>query len=239
MRLAARIGLRVPRVWRRYVPAPVYLIERFDRVASGAECLRSHCIDACQLLDLDRSFKYAEGTVERLADLAALCRNKPQARVRLFEWLVFNVLTGNGDAHLKNLSFEVSHEGIALAPHYDLLSTAVYETQSFGKDGWPGRSELAWPILGVRRFGELNRALLLDAGKALFLARDTCERIAKKQAGVIVARALELLEELQRENVQILEKAHPALGATFAGELRCVRAIVEVVVRDMAARLAK
>lgn len=35
MRLAARLGLDVPRVAIRFVPDPVYLIERFDRISVG------------------------------------------------------------------------------------------------------------------------------------------------------------------------------------------------------------
>jgi hypothetical protein len=35
MRLAKRLGIDVPDVHRRYVPSPVYLIDRFDRVFVG------------------------------------------------------------------------------------------------------------------------------------------------------------------------------------------------------------
>lgn len=76
MRLAQALGLEVPAVHRRYVPEPVFLIERFDRVREnspeGAIWRRRHAIDACQLLGLDRSFKYAQGSIERLAELARI-----------------------------------------------------------------------------------------------------------------------------------------------------------------------
>lgn len=238
MRLAGQLGLLVPPVERRYVPASVYLITRFDREYANNEWRRTHCIDACQLLDLDRSYKYVECSVARLAELANFCRNKPMARVRLFEWLVFVVLTGNGDAHLKNLSFTVSHEGIALAPHYDLLSTAVYETRVFNKDGWPERAELAWPILGVRRFSKVNQHLMLEAGLLLGLARHTCERILDKQVGRVVAQSQALLQQIERENSLLLASHGDAVAAMLAGEMRCLRAVIEVVIKTMAARLA-
>ncbi|MGI9211452.1 MAG: HipA domain-containing protein, partial [Methylococcaceae bacterium] len=120
MRLAKRLKLEVPEVHRRYVPAPVYIIDRFDRIRNEDGWQRRHVIDACQLLGLDRSFKYNEGSVGNLAVLANACRSPAVARTRLFSWLVFNILVGNTDAHLKNLSFMVSHDGIQLAPHYDL-----------------------------------------------------------------------------------------------------------------------
>ena len=109
MRLAKRLGLDVPEVHRRYVPSPVYLIDRFDRIPEAHGWQRRHVIDACQALGLDRSFKYSQGSIESLAALANACRTPAVARSRLFGWLVFNVLVGNSDAHLKNLSFVVSH----------------------------------------------------------------------------------------------------------------------------------
>ena len=137
MRLAGMAGLIVPAVERRYVPEPVYLIERFDRVRTPGGWQRRHGIDACQVLGLDRHFKYQAGSVERLAELARLCEAPAVTRTRLFNWLAFNVLVGNTDAHLKNLGFLVSPRGLALAPCYDLLCTAVYESRAFDQQRWP------------------------------------------------------------------------------------------------------
>ena len=140
MRLAKRLGLEVPDVHRRYVPSPVYLIDRLDRIPAGQDWQRRHVIDACQLLGLDRSFKYSQGSLQDLAALANACRSPAVARPRLFGWLVFNVLVGNSDAHLKNLNFLVSHEGVQLASFYDLLSIASYDTAAFDKSGWPAHT---------------------------------------------------------------------------------------------------
>jgi len=229
----------VPKVERRYVPSPVYLIQRFDRMLDSHAWLRTHCIDACQLLNLDKTYKYQQGSIARLADLANLCRNKPMTRVRLYEWLVYIVLTGNGDAHLKNLSFTVGHEGIAIAPHYDLLSTAVFDTRAFSQDAWPQRSELAWPILGIRRFCQIDRALMLEVGRSLNLARHTCERILDKLAGRIVEQSQTLLQEIEQENASLHATHGPALAATLAGETRGLRAIIEIVVKAMAVQLSR
>ncbi|MEN9436698.1 MAG: hypothetical protein RIR09_1353, partial [Pseudomonadota bacterium] len=70
MRLAKRLGLDTPDVHRRYVPSPVYLIDRFDRISEPQGWQRRHVIDACQLLGLDRSFKYSQGSMQSLAALA-------------------------------------------------------------------------------------------------------------------------------------------------------------------------
>ena len=236
MRLARRLGLDVPEVHRRYVPSPVYLIDRFDRVAGAQGWQRRHAIDACQLLGLDRSFKYTQGSMDSLAALANACRSPAVARSRLFGWLVFNVLVGNSDAHLKNLSFLVSHEGVQLAPFYDLLSVATYDSPAFDKSGWPAQTQLAWPVLGVRHFSDIRRGLLLEAGVALNLVKGTAERLLENLRSRIVSEAEALYAEVEAENARIAH-ARPELAATMAGESRCVRAISHTVIKEMARQI--
>ena len=236
MRLARRLGLDVPEVHRRYVPSPVYLIDRFDRVAGAQGWQRRHAIDACQLLGLDRSFKYTQGSMDSLAALANACRSPAVARSRLFGWLVFNVLVGNSDAHLKNLSFLVSHEGVQLAPFYDLLSVATYDSPAFDKSGWPAQTQLAWPILGVRHFSDIRRGLLLEAGVALNLVKGTAERLLESLRSRIVSEAETLYAAVEAENARIAH-ARPELAATMAGESRCVRAISHTVIKEMARQI--
>ena len=235
MSLAQRLGLAVPNMHRRYVPQPVYLVDRFDRSQKGKQWQRIHAIDACQLLGMDRVFKY-QGSMEKLAAIANACRSPAVARTRLFSWLLFNTLTGNGDAHLKNLSFLVSHEGIGLAPHYDLLSTACYESPSFNQQRWPGQTRLAWPLLGVERFGELSKNHLLEAGAAMHIAKATTTRLLEQLSGRITESAKELYSSVEAENAGLIAQ-RPELAATFAGELRCLRAIVHNVITEMTSRL--
>ena len=233
MRLAKRLGLDVPNVHRCYVPSPVYVVDRFDRMPSDQGWQRRHAIDACQLLGLDRSFKYSQGSMESLAAMAKACRSPAVARARLFVWLVFNVMVGNSDAHLKNLSFLVSHEGVQLAPFYDLLSIGSYDSRAFDKKGWPEQTQLAWPILGERLFSRINRALLLEAGACLNLAKGTAERLLENLRSRVLQEAEALYAEVQAENAQIAQ-AQPALSTILAGESRCLRAMVHTVIKEMA-----
>ncbi len=237
MCLAKRLGLNVPNVHRRYVPSPVYLIDRFDRFADQHGWHRTHVIDACQLLGLDRSFKYSQGKIENLAALAKACRSPAIARTRLFEWLIFNVLVGNTDAHLKNLSFMVSAQGVQLAPFYDLLSIAAYESIAFDQKGWPEQTPLAWPIMGSRRFAEIDRRLLLEAGLALGLATATAERLIENLRGRIVQAAETLYAEYEDANTKLLSR-QPYVPASMAGESRCLRTILHVVIKHMAKQIA-
>ena len=237
MRLATRLRLDAPEVHRRYVPSPVYLIDRFDRIPDAQGWQRRHVIDACQLLGLDRSFKYSQGSMDSLAALANACRSPAVARSRLFGWLVFNVLVGNSDAHLKNLSFLVSHEGVQLAPFYDLLSVASYDTPAFDKKGWPAQTQLAWPILGVRHFSDINRALLLEAGAALNLAKGTAERLMENLRSRIAKEAEALYAEVEAENARISNE-RPNLSATMAGESRCLRTVLHTVIKETTKQIA-
>jgi serine/threonine-protein kinase HipA len=169
--------------------------------------------------------------------LADACRSPAVARSRLFGWLVFNVLVGNSDAHLKNLSFLVSHEGVQLAPFYDLLSVAAYDTPAFGKKGWPAQTRLAWPILGVRRFSRIDRALLLEAGAVLNIAKGTAERLLENLRSRAVQEAEALYREVVAQNARIAD-TRPELSATMAGESRCLRTILHTVIKPMAKQIA-
>lgn len=235
MRLAARVDLTVPNVSRHYVPQPIYLIERFDRQVQGDTWQRLHSIDACQMLGLDRHFKYQAGSIERLVQLLGLTTAPAVTRTRLFNWLLFNVLIGNTDAHLKNISFLVGSRGQQLSPFYDLLSTAVYETRVFDQDRWPHATTLAWPILGESHLARIDRQHLLDAAEALGLKRSPANAQLQRMQERIVAHTDELLTQTQQENTELAAQ-RPELRATFAGEMRCLRAI-RALVAEQAARL--
>ncbi|WP_434776556.1 HipA domain-containing protein [Pseudomonas oryzihabitans] len=236
MRLAGTVGLIVPAVERRYVPEPVYLIERFDRVHTARGWQRQHGIDACQVLGLDRHFKYQAGSLERLAELARLCAAPAVTRTRLFNWLAFNVLVGNTDAHLKNLGFLVSPRGLTLAPCYDLLCTAVYESRAFDQQRWPDATTLAWPILGESRLTAIDRVRLLDAAEALGIKRSPAAAQLQRLRQRLPQQAQLLLEQTEQEN-QVLASARPELRSRFAGELRCLRAI-KALIAEQVERLA-
>jgi len=235
MRLAGALKVGVPGTLRRYVPSPIYVVERFDRKTKGEETERLHLIDACQALNLDRQFKYREGAVERLRELAGKCTPAAVARINLFRWLVFNMLVGNSDAHLKNISFLVDATGLRLAPFYDLLAVGVYGTQTFGKKEWP-HIPLAFPVEEATTFDEVSRGTLIEAGKSLGLRADTAARILDDVTGRIDPAARSLLAEIEDENRSL--SAGPA-GQMLGGELRCLRAIIEIVIRDSVLKLTK
>lgn len=236
MNLAARMGLSVPPVHRLYVPEPVYLIERFDRYPSQAGWARRHCIDACQLLGLAREFKYSAGSLARLADISARCLPPAKARLSLFQWLVFNVLVGNEDAHLKNLSFLPGATSLQLAPFYDLLCTAVYGTRAFDQDRWPQQASLAWPINGVERLVDIDQQVLVEAGRSLGIKPATARTLIARLAREARQQARLLLTEVEQQN-ETLARSRPEIRATLAGETRLLRAVEGIVIAEMGRQL--
>jgi len=246
MRLAKAAGLEVPRVDLRYVPEPVYIIERFDRVVASAgrgrasalpalNARRLHIIDACQLLNKARNFKFSGATLASLQDVINATTNKASTRTRLFRWLAFNALVANNDCHLKNLSFHVNHEGIELAPHYDLLATGAYYTKAVADDDatWP-HVKLAIPLPDAEFLSDVTRAKLLAAGEALGVPVEVSERILD-QVLVRVMAAFKIERELAAQRAaQIPEGGRLHL----ASDDRLLRVLEHIVLPEMRARLA-
>lgn len=219
MSIARAVNLGVPDVAIHWVPEPVYLIERFDRKAIQGRLTRTHVLDACQILGLDKSFKYQQATTETLRKILERVRNVAQTRMQLFRWLVFNILVGNNDAHLKNLSFFVRSDAYYLAPHYDLLCTAVY-----GESAAPWLdAELVWRPDGIRTHAQVTREGVLGLGEGIGLNRSLGNRIID-----------ELTEGVEKAARELLEKHAHIMNA---GESRLVRRIVHGVIRDMARQL--
>ena len=236
MRLAKAVGLNVPDVHRHYCPAPVYIVERFDRVHGNSPVQRVHVIDTCQLLNKSRSFKYSEATVGTLAEVLRYIRIKTCARLWLFQWLVFNALAGNGDNHLKNISFMVSADGVGISPGYDLLSTAVYATKAIALERatWPHTS-LALRFPDAQNFSEVTRLTLQNAGKALGLSEDTVTRELDRMLENIIPAADQIIATIQAENSLLPDAVRPYL----AGEMRVLQTIRHLILAEMVQKLKR
>ena len=109
------------------------LVERYDRIADGqGHRRRLHQEDFCQALGVVPEMKYQNEGGPDLAQCFDLVRRvtRPSAPqiLRLLDYVIFNVLIGNHDAHAKNFSLLYSGQTTSLAPLYDTLSTAVYPT---------------------------------------------------------------------------------------------------------------
>jgi serine/threonine-protein kinase HipA len=99
-----------------------YITKRVDRTRKG----KLHMEDMCQLSERLTEDKY-KGSYEQVAKLILRYSASPLLDVsNFYEQVLFSFFTGNADMHLKNFSLlEKQGEGMALAPAYDLVPTAL------------------------------------------------------------------------------------------------------------------
>lgn len=132
--LARATGLGVPDWGLVTATRRAFCIERFDRVLSGDPAgparRKLHQEDFCQILSVKPEMKYqAEGGpgLRQCADvIREHCALPAVDLPALVNWVGFNHLIGNADAHAKNLALLYTERGLQLSPHYDLVSTEVY-----------------------------------------------------------------------------------------------------------------
>ena len=217
MMLASRAGLPTPGVKLLTLKTAVYLIERYDRETNEkGECTRVHQEDFCQALGFLPDQKYeSEGGPGVRACFSLISNSSSQPlkdKLFLIQWVIFNYLIGNSDAHAKNISILFSETGVKLSPFYDLMSTAVYNELT---------KKMAMKIGGERRPGFVHKRhwerfaeeteskpkvivdLCEELGKGIpelakdlqteFTAKDGADRIVQKICNVIEVRSKRLL----------------------------------------------
>lgn len=139
MALARAMGLdAAPTEIRRVKGQPFLLVQRYDRLSAPqntaghtpAATQRLHQEDVCQALGVPPELKYQNEGGPGLAQAFALVRNatRPSAPqvLKLLDFVLYNALIGNHDAHAKNFSLLYTSRGAVVAPLYDALCTAAY-----------------------------------------------------------------------------------------------------------------
>jgi serine/threonine-protein kinase HipA len=195
---------------------------------------RLHIIDACQLLNKDRTFKHSGATLDALAQVIDRTTNKLATRIGLFRWLVFNILVGNDDCHLKNLSFHVRPDGIWLAPHYDLLSTGIYHTKTFADERatW-NQVQMTFPLPGAQTFGDVTLVSVLAAAQLLGMTEPAARRIVKE----VTSRVEKAFAIIVANHESSARKMSPERVIYTAVESRLLLVIQHITLKDMLLRL--
>ncbi|MFA5915103.1 MAG: HipA domain-containing protein [Burkholderiales bacterium] len=232
-RVAQETGLPVPTVVLRYVPSTVYIIERFDRKITGDAVERLHVLDATQLLSLAAGMKYGENGLDALTRIVGLCRAKAPARLAIFRWVIFNLLIGNNDAHLKNLSVFAGRDGYSLTPHYDLVSTSAWSTPDrvgARESTWPD-VQLSFPIGSATRFSEVALADVIAFANGLGIPQATAHRYLDRMVEAIMPAADAVQAEFEaRTDVPVDVRA---------GQIRMLRSIRHLPISTMVAKLRR
>ncbi|OQW86567.1 MAG: toxin HipA [Rhodoferax ferrireducens] len=218
--LAHALKLDVARAAIHRVEDQAYLlVQRYDRQHTPeGQLARLHQEDFCQALGLPPETKYQNEGGADLAQAFALLRRatRPSAPhiLKLLDFVIFNALVGNHDAHSKNFSLLYTPQGAVLAPLYDALSTAVYPRLT---------DKMAMKIGSKYKFSELEARHWAQFAQAAGLS-----------PGLVKKRILEIAQRLPAlaHTTQAAFDAHPIINQVVAlVEQRCaltVRRLTEV-----------
>ena len=144
-----------------------FVIERFDRHLGG----RVHIEDFGQILDRPPGHPQYHGSYEEIANVIRWIA--PASVEEFLKTIIFHVIAGNGDAHLKNFSM-VYPDGrnAELSPAYDIVSTVLYRDH--------GKEELALTLAGQKRFHAVNHDSFLPIFDIVGLEHATGRRIVEE-----------------------------------------------------------
>jgi serine/threonine-protein kinase HipA len=174
MRLARKAGLNVASVaLRKVMGKDVLVIERFDRVAEGEHWRRRAMVSALTLFELDEMMApYA--SYEKLAEIIRHRFSAPKATLReLFSRIVFNILCGNTDDHVRNHAAFWNGEQLSLTPAYDICPQSRSGQQA----------SQAMLIHGGDRSSHLSTCIA--AAPSFLLAKEDAIAIINHQVNVI------------------------------------------------------
>ena len=219
MRAAQRAGLNTPSV--QLIPfinaegqeLDCFLVDRYDRQQTAHGIKRVHQEDLCQIEKIPSAQKYThDGGPDYKALFEAARRyTKPSAihQNELIRRVLFNLLIGNNDSHGKNFSFLHRDRTIALAPAYDLVSTAIYDSLN---------QDFAMPFGEATDISSLNKTALhkfeISTGVNL-----------QRQSKSLLRFLNEALDALHRE-AETLE------AETYPDAMLIIRAILDVARRN-------
>ncbi|MFD7369247.1 type II toxin-antitoxin system HipA family toxin [Nocardiopsis alba] len=151
------------------------LVKRFDRVNSRQ---RIHMEELAQIVNTPPNVemaKYDRGNNETIAVLVeALCGTEAVGEV--IDRIVFNILIGNGDAHLKNwaVTYDVNNQP-ELSPTYDVVPTVFYMK---GDDlGLNLSRSKDFKSISLRNFHRIGRKTHFGEGEAENRANLMVERV--------------------------------------------------------------
>jgi serine/threonine-protein kinase HipA len=165
--LGQSLGLNVPQVELCETDGKLFLdITRYDRFVTADKCERIHQEDFCQVLGYPSGKKYQADGGPSIRDYhKAIIKynfNKITDSFSFLQWIAFNYIIGNTDAHAKNLS--LLHKGgqVELAPFYDLLSTEIYSKKLTTKTAMLINGKDHYEKIRKKDFMELYKQLDLN-----------------------------------------------------------------------------
>ncbi len=212
MNLAKDMPIQTPTVHMpEFSNQDCLLVTRYDREFTLQQSLtRLHQEDFCQALSISSDNKYQNEGGPSLRDCFTLVRqatrNSATSILSLLDYVLFNTLVGNHDAHGKNFSLLYQNNKARLAPLYDCLSTAIYPSLT---------DKMAMSIGGKYKFSELHakhwEQFAADAGLSVALTLQRLKKLAKnlpqKARTLQLGDGLELADKPTVETIcQLIEQ---------------------------------
>jgi serine/threonine-protein kinase HipA len=215
MKLANVILSNVPEIELLEAEGRKYLeITRYDRYVNNRTVQRIHQEDFCQALGLVSGKKYQKGGGAKLKDCYRIINEFSENRlsdiIRFTEWIIFNYLTGNTDAHAKNLSLLHADSGIKLAPFYDLLSTEVYSEKIIDH-------EMAMLINGKGKYTSLVPKDFIALFENLEQNATNMIKTIKNKFENIVPAAEKLRKDMPNPDMPVYKKIIGVIKKRFTG----------------------
>jgi len=131
-----------------------FVIERFDK--PHGKSLGYEDFTTLMKRENTPDAKY-QGSYESLLKATYLYTNSLQEVTKMYRYIVFNCLIGNGDAHLKNfaLQYDPDMQEIFISPPFDITHTLVYDTID---------NKMALKLAGSKEFPSFYHLLKLAEG---------------------------------------------------------------------------
>lgn len=179
-----------------------YITRRFDVHAQGKYAQE----DFASLMGYSKAhggsdFKYLNGSYEECAEvIREYVKSSAIDILRFFRVVLFNFITLNDDAHLKNFSLISNGEEYHLSPAYDLVNTSlqIYEPRIFALDKGLFREGMA--LCDTR---QISRADFMEFGRRIGLPAKLIEKeidrfaVASEPADELIGRSY-LSNELKK-----------------------------------------
>jgi serine/threonine-protein kinase HipA len=191
----------------------LFATKRYDRaLEEGPQIdgiiapLRLHQEDFAQALGIAAADKYESENKRYLKRIFSLiqdnCQNPIEDKKKLLERIVFNVLIGNTDCHVKNYSLLYSKDlkSVSLAPAYDIVATQVYNTTS----------KMSFYIGDEIEISKIERSHFISAADDMGMSQtavgNTFDRVADKFERSLIDAADELAKMGYQDAITIKEK---------------------------------
>lgn len=151
MQAARQCGLEPPKAYLSE-NLETYVVERFDSSNDGTK-LGYEDFTTLMKKSNDPNAKYT-GSYETLLKATYIYTGSAAEVEKMYKYIVFNCLIGNGDAHLKNFALQYSADmkNIFVSPPFDITHTLFYESID---------NKMALKLAGSKAFPYLSHLIKL------------------------------------------------------------------------------